>query len=381
MPNPLNSTRCLVCNVKLVKNGRTAAGTQRWKCPTCGVSSNRKRADVSRKAELRRFLTWLLGKSSQAEIDGLTGRSFRDQTAWCWRIRPTLPAVTIPPRVVIIDGTYLADHGLLIATDEHQMPLAWQWCARESEAAWAALLRKVPAPLVVVCDGGSGVHAALRNEWPHTLVQRCIFHVWMNLKTHLTLKPRTPAGQTLLGLGRRLLQISTTEEATRWLQLVNDWWVEYGHLTKERTYAKRRTDGSWDSPTGQRWWYTHERLRRAYNLIASLIQKQHLFTYLEADCPKTTSRLEGGINHPIKETLRLHRGMTNDHQMRAAEWVLLQRARLLETAHDFITTEVLTPRSPQRPRHTEPEPGPALYDTGISDEEGLWTRTGWAGRA
>ena len=220
MPNTSNTTRCLLCKTKLVKNGKTAAGTQRWKCPDCGASSSRKRFDVTRKAQLERFLTWLLGKHSQAETDGLTGRSFRDQTAWCWRIRPTLPPVTLPPRTVIIDGTYLADYGLLIATDEHQIPLAWQWCASESTASWGALLAQIPAPLVVVCDGGSGVQAALRTHWPDTLTQRCVFHIWMNLRTHLTLRPRTPAGQSLLGLGRRLLRVDTTTEATRWLQLV-----------------------------------------------------------------------------------------------------------------------------------------------------------------
>lgn len=382
MPNPSNTTRCLLCHTQLVKNGRTAAGTQRWRCPECGASSSRRRDDVTRRAQLDGFLAWLLGKHSQAEItDTRTGRSFRRDTAWCWRIRPTLPTVTLPPRVVIIDGTYITDHGLLIATDEQQQPLAWQWCSSESTASWSALLKQLPAPLVVVCDGGTGVQAALHEIWPDTLIQRCIFHVWMNLRTHLTLRPRTPAGQTLLGLGRRLLKISTPEEATHWMQLVNDWWVAYGHLTKERTYAKRRLqNGLWDSPTGKRWWYTHERLRRAYNLLADLIRKEHLFTYLTTGCPKTTSRLEGGINHPIKDTLRRHRGMTGEHQMRAAEWVLLERAGLLHTAHGFVTNDVLHPPRPRRPRMSEPAPGPAVYDTALDAAEGLWLRTGWAGR-
>lgn len=365
-----------------MKNGKTAAGTQRWKCPNCGVSSSRKRGDVTSKAQLEQFLHWLLGKRSQAETDGLTGRSFRDQIAWCWRIRPTLPPVTIPPRIVIVDGTYLADHGLLIATDEHQTPLAWQWCARESTASWSALLTQIPAPLVVICDGGTGVAAALREHWPDTLIQRCLFHVWMNLSTHLTLRPRTPAGQSLLGLGRRLLKVTTPDEATRWLQLVNDWWITYGYLTAERSYAKQRLrNGLWDSPTGKQWWYTHERLRRAYRLLADLIRKEHLFTYLATDCPKTTSRLEGGINHPVKDVLRLHRGMTPAHQMRAAEWVLLGRAGLIHTAQAFITNEALTPPTRKRPTLRDPDPGPVVYDTALSAEEGLWLRAGWAGRS
>ncbi|WP_425414028.1 transposase-like zinc-binding domain-containing protein [Pseudoclavibacter soli] len=56
----------MICSTKLVKNGRTTAGTQRWRCPTCGASSSRRRADVSRRALLDRFLAWILGKHSEA---------------------------------------------------------------------------------------------------------------------------------------------------------------------------------------------------------------------------------------------------------------------------------------------------------------------------
>ena len=381
MPNSSNTTHCVLCETKLVKNGKTAAGNQRWKCPRCGASSSRTRQDVTHRAELDRFLSWLLGKHSQAEITGTrTGRSFRRNTAWCWQIRPALPPVTAAPELVIIDGTYLADYGLLIAVNEQQVPLAWQWCGVESEAAWTALLRQIPAPKIVVCDGGSGVHAAIRTVWPKARVQRCIFHIWMNQRKHLTLNPRTPAGQALLGIGKRLRRIDTIDAATEWLLLVNDWWSAYGHLTKERSYAKQRADGSWDSPTGKRWWYTHDRLRKAYNQLADLIRKGHLFVYLETGCPKTTSRLEGGINAAIKQTLRLHRGMTPEHQQRAAEWVLIDKAGLLANAHTYTTAHPVAHPPKQRPRFTEPDPGPALYDTGLDASEGLWLRHGWAGR-
>jgi len=280
----------------------------------------------------------------------------------------------------MIDGTYLGSWCLLIATDEHHTPLAWQWCSVESQAAWTALLQQLPAPLVVICDGGSGVRAALREAWPDTLTQRCIFHVWMNLRTHLTLRPRTPAGQSLLEIGKRLRRVTTIPEAVTWLQQLNDWHTVYGHLTRERSYAKRRfKDGSWDSPTGKRWWYTHDRLRKAYNVLAELQRREHLFTYLTAGGPKTTSRLEGGINAIIKQTLRLHRGMSEAHQKRATEWVLIERAGLLHTASTMPLTETTAPHK-QRPRFTEPEPGPALYDTGLDASEGLWLRSGWAGK-
>ena len=87
------------------------------------------------------------------------------------------------------------------------------------------------------------------------------------------------------------------------------------------------------------------------------------------------------MNAVIKQTLRLHRGMTIEHQKRAAEWVLIERARHLYTVNEMVTEAVVTPIQKRRPRFTEPDPGPLLYDTGVSAEEGLWVRSGWAGRA
>lgn len=302
------------------------------------------------------------------------------QTSWCWNITPALPEITIQPRYVLIDGTYIGSWCLLIATDEMNLPLAWQWCSTESAAAWGALLAQLPCPLVVICDGGSGVRAALREHWPDALVQRCIFHVWMSLRSHLTLRPRTPAGQSLLDIGRTLRCITSTDEAVEWLQQLNDWHTVYGHLARERSYAKLRLkNGLWDSPTGKRWWYTHDRLRKAYNVLADLQRNGHLFTYLTAGGPKTTSRLEGGINAMIKHTLRLHRGMTIDHQKRAAEWVLIERAGLLNTAHKFPVA-ASEEAARKRPLFTETENEPSPYGTGLSHEEGLWARSGWGGR-
>ena len=82
----------------------------------------------------------------------------------------------------------------------------------------------------------------------------------------------------------------------------------------------------------------------------------------------------------IKEALRLHRGMTIEHQKRAAEGVLIERAKLLHTAHEMITETAVTPIQERRPRFTEPDPGPLLYDTSVSADEGLWARSGWVGR-
>ncbi|WP_426516397.1 IS1249 family transposase [Diaminobutyricibacter sp. McL0618] len=369
MLSPSNTTSCLVCAATLVKNGKTAAGTQRWRCPDCGASSVRRREDVTRRHQLVEFLTWLLGKDSQAEADHhASARTFRRSVAWCWDVQPRLGPVTTTHHQVLVDGVWVGSWCLLIAVTERLEVLAWQWCARESTAAWNALFERIPAPAVIVCDGGTGIVSALRQSWPETRMQRCLFHVQMNIRQHLTLNPRTDAGRRLLGLSRALSTVRTVEDAIQWQMNLDTWWRAHGHLTKERTIR----DG--------RFWFTHDRLRKAWLLMRKLTRDDVLFTYLDYGNARTTSPLEGGINNGIRHVLRAHRGMSEAHMKRAAEWFLTLHEIPLQDAHQLITTAPEPEPEPEEP-DTDDTDTPALYDSGLTADEGLWTRSGWAGRS
>lgn len=360
---------CGVCNVKFIKNGKHRSGTQRWRCPKCGTSTVRKRADLTKRHQLEQFLNWLTGKHSQHDLGGPSAaRQFRRSTTWCWNIEPRLDPVTTVHHTILVDGIYIGSWCLLIAVTEQLHILAWQWCARETAAAWAALLNQIPAPNVVVCDGGTGIASALRQAWPDTKVQRCIFHVRMNLRRHLTLHPRTPAGQHLAQIGKALSEVGSISDAIDWQKLLDTWWQAYGHLTKERTRYRDGTSG-----------YTHDRLRKAWNLLHTLTRKQQLFTYLEHGNGRTTSPLEGGINNGIRTVLRNHRGMPEAHMKRAAEWFLTLSNIPLTQTHRFITHSSST--TEKLVEHPEEETGvPVLFGAGLDAAEGLWLRSGWAGR-
>lgn len=370
VPEPHNPTTCRLCAGKLVKNGRHPSGTQRWRCKDYGASSLRKRPDVSRRHQLTLFVTWLLGKHSQTEKTGnaALARQFRRDTAWCWGVQPSIGPVTTTHHSILVDGIWIGSWCLRIAVTDRLQVLAWQWSARESTAAWTALFAHLPAPAVVVCDGGSGIAAALRNQWPQTRMQRCILHVQMNVRQHLTLRPRTTAGKRLLALSRQLSQVATIEDAIAWQQNLNRWWQAHGFLTRERTLFRK----------GQ-WGFTHDRLRKAWLLLRKLARQDVLFTYLLYGNPRTTSALEVGINNGIRTVLRSHRGMTEPHMKRAAEWFLSRKEIPLERVHEFITPPSQT-ASIGVPESTEVEHGPSLYDNGIDASEGLWVRSGWAGR-
>lgn len=352
-----------------MKNGKTAAGTQRWKCVHCGSSSVRRRPDVTRRGEFITFLNWLSGKHSQAEFTLTdTGRSLRRKSSWCWDIQPRIvPSQTIQHQV-LVDGIWVGSWCLLIAVSDQLEVLAWQWCARESTAAWGALLCQLEAPAVVVSDGGLGLASAVRSFWPETRIQRCLFHVSMNMRQHLTRNPLTDAGKGLQGLTKSLMKVHTIEEAISWQQQLDQWWQTFGHLTAERTFKEHR------------WWFTHDRLRKAWQLLSKLTRNGTLFTYLEFGNMRTTSPLEGGINNGIRNILRAHRGMSEAHMKRAAEWFLYLRNHTVEDACQFLTTSTQEQSEPDGANDPDEETR-QLYGRELSAEEGLWHRSGWAGRS
>lgn len=375
----------MLCDTKLVKNGRTAAGSQRWKCRHCGASSSRTRSDVTRRAQLDQFLTWLLGKHSQTEISsGSTGRTFRHRTRWCWELRPSIPVTGEFYDVVEIDGFNLRSGWCILTARSGGNVIAYQWCARESQAAWGALFQRLPEPAVVVCDGGPGIHAALREHWPNTRVQRCLVHLQRNVRKYVTTRSKTTAGKALWGLTLTLTRVKTTNDAETWTRLLLAWEAEFLHLTKERTYRKYTTEvPSWARP-GQTWWYTHQRLRSGHQALHRVIRSGHLFTFLDPQLaclqvPSSTNGIEGGTNSQMRLLLLHHRGMPETHQRRAIEWWLYLHSerpdpiRIL-AEHQYRPTRIV------RPELSDPDPGPALYDTALSAEEGLWLRQGRAGR-
>ena len=379
---------CELCGRKLKKNGTNSAGRTRWRCPTCGTSTVRRRVDVTRKADFERFLAWLLGPLGQGVVSDASARTFRRDTTWCWNVEPVIPVTGEIYDEVQVDGIYLSRNWCHLIASVRGKPIGWQWCDQEKSVAWVALLVQFPAPRVVVADGGTGLGAALAQQWAGTDIQRCLVHVQRNVRTYLTSNPRTDAGKALLGLGKTLTGITSQQRAVQWLQTLNDWYELYAHLTTERTYLKTVQERSlipgWVRP-GQTWWYTHANLRKAYRLLAKLTQAGHLFTYLQPEhagrgISSTTNRAEGAINAGIRELLRRHRGMPITHQRRAVEWFLYAHSFEPEPANTLITPQHYRVKKDKKPV-TEEQIGPVEFDTGLSSEEGLWTRKGWAGRS
>lgn len=388
MPGPRNSPSCGVCGRKLVKNGTTSAGRNRWRCKACGASTTQSRPDITRKAQLDAFLAWLLESRRPGEIAS-SARTFRRDTAWCWNIAvpPPKPATT-PAQLLLLDGTYFQSWCLLIAFDGQHV-VDWQWCDQEKKIAWQQILQRHPAPTVAVIDGGRGLHAAITDDWPTTRIQRCYFHIFQTVRRHHTFKPRLDAGREILALTKALMKVSTIDQAVLWLQAYNEWEQRWDQFLRHRTYPRAHTIRPSGVPERSTWWYTHRDLRKTRSLFRRLITSEHLFTWIDPTLTddqhplqRTTSPLEGGPNKALKDLFRDHRGLPTDHARRAAEWFLNS---LTATPHDpwSLVQPAHYKPPPQRPRHTPIEDeqiGPTL-GTDFSWDDGNGVQQGWVGRS
>ena len=129
----------------------------------------------------------------------------------------------------------------------------------ENSRAWSALMAPIPAPEVVVTDGGSGFAKAVRETWPRTRVQRCAFHAFSQVRRYTTTRPKLQAGRELYLIARDLMGIEALHQAELWVERHLDRCGFWADFLEARTVVDGRRA------------CTHERLRRARSSLSSLV--------------------------------------------------------------------------------------------------------------
>jgi len=295
----------------MTRYGKTRGGAQRWACASCRATSTHR---IDNDAKLfRQFLDWLMSRKRQADMPG-GGRTFRRKTSRFWSVWPMPPHTGEIHRVVYVDGIYLARNIVVLIARGDRHVLGWYMARSENSHAWAALLSGIAPPDVVVTDGGSGFEKARRRIWPKTAVQRCTFHAFSQIKRYTTSRPRLPAGVELYGIAKELLNVRDLKQASLWLEGYNAWCTRWKDFLAETSFIDgKRT-------------LTHEKLVKARDGLTKLVNRRVLFTYLDPDLtkdgplPATNNKLEGGVNAPLKQMLRDHRGMGVLRRIKAVYW-------------------------------------------------------------
>ncbi len=240
--------------------------------------------------------------------------------SWFARIPhpPTKVVIRTPVTTIICDATCLThDVVLLVVFDsDTNMPLAWTPTPRESFASWHDLLAHLPqTPRYVVADGHKGLITALLARWPGIQLQRCIIHVIRACTAKLTQHPKLVAGQELRRIVLALATIRARRQRRKWIRRFRCWEQRRQNFLNEKTVT---VDGHWR--------YTHRSVRRAHIHLVRAIPD--LFRFVgHPMVPRTSNKLEGGVNGPLKDLLRKHRGLNTNMKIILASFYLHKRAK------------------------------------------------------
>ena len=309
----MKSVLCPICGSTCIRYGKNKSGSQRWFCKNCSMIQTPKIDNTTK--QLKVFLKWLFSKQTQREMPG-EGRSFRRKTSEFWEIWPLPPKVEERRDVLYVDGIYLGRKACVLICCDEEHVLSWYLCRYEHSGAWKSLMSRIAEPAVVVSDGGTGFAKALKKAWPDTRHQRCLFHVFCQVKRYTTSRPKTAAGLELYLLAKDLLHLESKNDADLWTQRFVDWIVKYKDFLSQMT----RDEHGVLRPT-------HERLIKAENSLIRLLRERTMFTYMDellksqiGNVPSTTNLIEGGINSQLRAMLRYHRGLSVERRIKAVFW-------------------------------------------------------------
>lgn len=169
------------------------------------------------------FESWLVGdlsKQQAASSLNIGTKQFQRRVEHLWD--QPVEQISMPvSECLVVDGKRVGQQILLVASNTET--INWLWSPTENSYYWKLLLSQLPEPRYLVCDGQKGLFKAISETYENVRVQRCLFHVWMNIRALLTLKPKGQVEQELLVLAKKLLrEVVTPEDANLWIKETRD---------------------------------------------------------------------------------------------------------------------------------------------------------------
>jgi len=201
----------------------------------------------------------------------------------------------------VIDATFFGKRtdkfGLLVAKDAlTRIAISYHFIHSETLHEYNKLKLDIQSRDFIIqsitIDGRRGLFS-LFADIP---VQMCHFHQQAIITRYLTRKPKLEAAIDLKRVASYLGKVTRY----RFELLLECWYVRH-----EGFYNEKVDD---DSKRG--WHYKHRRVRSAYRSLKTNLP--YLFTYRnypDMNIPNTTNALDGGLFSPLKDLLKVHRGI------------------------------------------------------------------------
>lgn len=157
-------------------------------------------------------------------------------------------------------------------------------------------------PLVMTMDGELSVIRAIRDVWPQTKIQRCLYHIQREGMRWLRSFPKTQAGCELRAILSALASIKSFKDRDIFFELFHAW--INAHYAVIRNLPKSTIE--------------FKDLKRTVTLIKNA--SPDMFHYLDApNAPSTTNALEGFFSR-LKSDYQRHRGLSVQHRISYLSW-------------------------------------------------------------
>ena len=311
--------RCPHCGfLDTIKKGKRD-GYSRYFCKNCSSYFTDRRPHISELNMFVWFKLWVRDKHSVSQISKASGYSERTLKSYFYKVLPTCPTWQIQKREkvnLLIDGTYFTNKVCLLLYRDHniKMTILYRLTEREALRDLKEDLQAIKSIGIeiesVTCDGHANIIRAVREVCPEAIIQRCTFHIANDICLWLTKKPKSDAARELRELACYLSKVDSHEEAQLWIRAFIDWHTKHEEYINEKSV---------DEASG-RWWYTHKMLHRSASHIMRAIPNMFNYTRYK-NVPKTSNSIESFFGH-LKDHLRLHRGLSNEHFKDFIKWYL-----------------------------------------------------------
>ena len=245
------NTRCKYCHSSKTKlHGKSARGMQRYRCLKCYRTWSRSRKKYKVYSSQKLFRWWLEGYSVQkiaAKAKLSRSHTYRILLTKLLQPVPYNESALRECKYASFDGKFLfgREWSALILFDAiKKLPIAVKLAKNESRASVASFMSELKQvgfnPIAITIDGRSGTPTAMKTVFPSVVIQRCLFHIKLQIWAWVRIPPRTELGWALKHLADQIGRVSTQNEQIKARQQYEQ--LKQSHAVEIEQLIKRVQD-------------------------------------------------------------------------------------------------------------------------------------------
>jgi transposase-like protein len=243
----------------------------------------------------------IISKHSVRSIKGIISH-------WLKKTPPHIPFDFSHCTYLVSDGTYLKhEHCIYAVTDYHTgLTINHTFGRRENYAMAYGVFTELKSqgcnPKAITIDGNTSVIRAIRAVWPHTLIQRCLYHILRQGTSWLRRFPQDEAAKELRLIVLTVVAIKDRKTQQIFLKRFFDWEKRFGEYVK-----------AFDSR--HKVWSDVQKTR-----ILIMHALPDMFHFLRDPNIPPTSNSQEGLFSSAKILFRNHRGVGKQNRNNYFSW-------------------------------------------------------------